>query len=218
MMKLMRWTAWSFLAVYVASAIVTLLGVAYLLWKEPVPTPTYMEWLIGSCICQTVAVLVFIVRKGVSYIPDIHACRDREKNRRFLKEFIERGSTVQIVSRDISWIQSSDDMQKSIISRSLAGTRIEIFTPQEITDSVRHPLEEAGICFFVTGEDTSPEARFTLINGSNCGAEQLAIAKGSYPHREITVFDSVSGPQIIGMAKDIIRRSKDMANAKTLER
>ena len=57
----------------------------------------------------------------------------------------------------------------------------------------------------------------TLINSNRSGSERLAIAKGIYPEHEITIFDSYSGPQIIGMAKDIIRKSERIANAPKME-
>jgi len=39
----------------------------------------------------------------------------------------------------------------------------------------------------------------------------LAIARGSHPDHEITIFDNNSGPQIVAMAKDIIRKSKALS-------
>ena len=70
-----------------------------------------------------------------------------------------------------------------------------------------------GASFIVTKESVSPEARFTLVNGDRSGAEKLAIARGVHPDHEITIFDNNSGPQIIAMAKDIIRKSKELSNA-----
>ncbi len=51
------------------------------------------------------------------------------------------------------------------------------------------------------------------MNGDRSGAEKLAIARGVHPEHEITIFDSNSGPQIIAMAKDIIRKSRALAHA-----
>ena len=84
-------------------------------------------------------------------------------------------------------------------------------------ESIRKPLESAGVRFIVTGESQSPEARFTLIDPDRSGAARLAIAKGGHPNHEITVFDSSSGPQLIGMAKDIVRKSKEIASAAPVE-
>lgn len=88
---------------------------------------------------------------------------------------------------------------------------IEVITPKAVTEDIRKPLHDAGVKFFTTGERDPPEARFTLINGARSGAERLAIARGSHPNHEVTVFDNFSGPQIIAMAKDIIRKSKGLA-------
>ncbi len=70
-----------------------------------------------------------------------------------------------------------------------------------------------GASFIVTNENTLPEARFTLVNGDRSGAEKLAIARGVHPDHVITIFDNNSGPQIIAMAKDIIRKSKKLSDA-----
>ena len=66
--------------------------------------------------------------------------------------------------------------------------------------------------FYVTKEKNPPESRFTLVDGHRSGAERLAIARGGHPEHEITTFDNNSGPQIIAMAKDIIRKSKELAD------
>lgn len=93
------------------------------------------------------------------------------------------------------------------------GTLLEIITPEEVAADIRQPLNDAGVKFYVTGDTIPPEARFTLVNGHRSGAERLAIARGGHPEHEITIFDNSSGPQIIAMAKDIIRKSKELANA-----
>lgn len=106
----------------------------------------------------------------------------------------------------------SDDKLISILQSKIEkGTRIEIITPNEVPEALRKKLN--GASFIVTKENVSPEARFTLVNGDRSGAEKLAIARGVHPDHEITIFDNNSGPQIIAMAKDIIRKSKELANA-----
>ena len=44
----------------------------------------------------------------------------------------------------------------------------------------------------------------------HAGGETLAIARGTHPAHEITVFDANAGPQMIAMAKDIIRKCKEV--------
>jgi hypothetical protein len=51
-----------------------------------------------------------------------------------------------------------------------------------------------------------------LVNAGRSGAERLAIARGTHPNHEITIFDNSSGPQIIALAKDIIRRTKALSD------
>ena len=95
------------------------------------------------------------------------------------------------------------------------GVRIEIITPDEVSEELQERL--TGASFIVTNETVNPESRFTLVNGDRSGSEKLAIAKGVHPEHEITIFDSTSGPQIIAMAKDIIRKSKELSDASWVE-
>ena len=130
-----------------------------------------------------------------------------------MKNFVTSGSTVQIVSSRLSWIKNSNELFNEIKKKAMEGTLVEVITPKPVEEDIRNELNTAGILFYVTNETTSPEARFTLVNGNRSGAERLAIARGSHPEHEVTIFDNHSGPQIIGMAKDIIRKSKESANA-----
>jgi hypothetical protein len=95
-----------------------------------------------------------------------------------------------------------------MIERSQKGARFEIITAQQVDASLRKRLQPVGVHFFVLNDHTAPEARFTLINAGRSGAEKLAIARGTHPNHEITIFDNESGPQIIALAKDIVRKSK----------
>jgi len=91
------------------------------------------------------------------------------------------------------------------------GTRFEILTVQAVDPALKKKLQDTGVRFFLVKDDVVPEARFTLVNADRSGAEKLAIARGTHPNHEITVFDNSSGPQIIGLAKDIVRKSKRAA-------
>ena len=68
----------------------------------------------------------------------------------------------------------------SVKKKAREGASVEVITPNPVEDDIRNELEQAGIRFFVTNEDTAPEARFTLVNGNRSGAERLAIARGSH--------------------------------------
>ena len=116
-----------------------------------------------------------------------------------------------VVSNRVSWLSGNLDLVKILKSKIESGTRIEIITPKEVPNELRSALH--GASFIVTNENVPPMARFTLVNGDRSGAEKLAIARGGHPDHEITIFDNNSGPQIIAMAKDIIRKSRELAHA-----
>jgi hypothetical protein len=128
-----------------------------------------------------------------------------------MESFISTGTSATVVSNRVSCLAGDDKLISILQSKIEKGTRIEIITPNEVPEVLREKLN--GASFIVTREKVSPEARFTLVNGDRSGAEKLAIARGVHPDHEITIFDNNSGPQIIAMAKDIIRKSKELTNA-----
>jgi len=92
-----------------------------------------------------------------------------------------------------------------------------MITPRPVDEKVRTLLKDVVVHFIVTNEASAPEARFTLVNADRGGGARLAIARGTHPDHEITIFDSNSGPHMIAMAKDIIRKSKLLAHAPKME-
>jgi hypothetical protein len=98
-----------------------------------------------------------------------------------------------------------------MIELARKGTQFEILTAQAVENNFKRRLRAAGVRFFVMNDGMTPEARFTLVNACRSGAEKLAIARGTHPNHEITIFDNSSGPQIIGLAKDIVQKSKRSA-------
>jgi len=216
MLKLVRFTLYVFVGIVALTALLVLSGLAWLWFAEKTATQSdlpYLGWLLGALIAEVIAVIVMIARKGSKYLPHVENHKKEADTLSFMRDFIASGSTVQIVSSRLSWIRNSQELFDEVTRKAKEGTLVEVVTPQPVTADIREVLEESGVRFFVTGEDVPPEARFTLINGNRGGAERLAIARGSHPEHEVTIFDNNSGPQIIGMAKDIIRKSKEMANA-----
>ena len=128
-----------------------------------------------------------------------------------MEDFISTGTSATVVSNRVSWLSGNQNLINILQKKIESGTRIDIITPSEVSQTLKENLN--GASFIVTGEDISPDARFTLVNGDRCGAEKLAIARGVHPDHEITIFDNNSGPQIIAMAKDIIRKSRELSNA-----
>ncbi len=173
----------------------------------------YLGWLLGIVIAEAVGVVILFAKKGLKYLPEIEVNKTERETLEFMRRFIDSGSSVTIVSNRVAWLNKSNPIKLAITNMAKNGTRLEIITPSAVAEDIKTPLAEAGVSFYVTGEDTPPEARFTLVNGHRSGAEKLAIARGGHPEHEITIFDNNSGPQIVAMAKDIIRKSKELSRA-----
>ncbi|HTZ96304.1 MAG TPA: hypothetical protein VMB18_07905 [Terriglobales bacterium] len=219
MQRLLKTTVYIFLAIFAATAILTILGIA-VLWFGSRQTSDfpYLRWLIGASLTEVVGVVIMIGKRGVRFLPEIRTNESAVETAEFMKNFIMDGSSVTIVSNRLAWLMNAEEVKREIVERAKTGTRFEIITSQPVVPLVREPLEAVGVLFFVTGPNDVPEARFTLINADRSGAERLAIAKGTHPNHEITIFDSDSGPQIIGLAKDIVRKSKVLANVAAVGR
>lgn len=175
----------------------------------------YLEWLIGSVIVEIVTVTLTLAKEGLKYLPDTQTDKESKDTLKFMENFISTGTSATVVSNRVSWLAGDDKLISILQSKIEKGTRIEIITPNEVPEAFRKKLK--GASFIVTNENVSPEARFTLVNGDRSGAEKLAIARGVHPDHEITIFDNNSGPQIIAMSKDIIRKSKELTNASSVE-
>lgn len=225
MQKILKHVIYVFLFIFCVTAGMSLIAVADLWWwREPnskVPPLPYLDWLLFGVIAEVIAVVVFFAKKGVKYLPDVVVDKTEQDTLRFMRQFISSGSSVTIVSNRVAWLRKSEPITDEIAEMARNGTMLEIVTPKPVSEEIMMPLEKAGVHFYVTNESIPPESRFTLVNGQRSGAERLAIARGSHPDHEITIFDNNSGPQIIAMAKDIIRKSKSLSkqastNANTL--
>lgn len=217
MLKIVKIALYAFIIIFCLTSLLALVGLGYL-WFNPEANARadlpYLGSLVTASILEVIAVVILLAKKGFRYLPHVENHKTEAVTLLFMKNFVTSGSTVQIVSSRLSWIRNSPELMDAVKKKAKEGTSVEVITPKPVEDDIRNDLQQAGISFFVTNEDTSPEARFTLVNGNRSGAERLAIARGSHPDHEVTIFDNHSGPQIIGMAKDIIRKSKEKANAK----
>ncbi|EOB6680336.1 hypothetical protein ACHELU_004349 [Vibrio vulnificus] len=211
MQKLIKHTLYLFLCITGLTAAMTLAGIGYAWFFSEAKELPHLEWLIGSVIVEVVAVILMLAKKGLKYLPDTQTDKEPKDTLEFMESFISTGTSATVVSNRVSWLAGDDKLISILQSKIEKGTRIEIITPNEVPEALREKLN--GASFIVTRENVSPEARFTLVNGDRSGAERLAIARGVHPDHEITIFDNNSGPQIIAMAKDIIRKSKELANA-----
>jgi hypothetical protein len=211
MQSLVKHTLYLFLWITGLTAAMTLAGIGYVWFSPDAKELPHLEWLIGSVIVEIITVILMLAKKGMKYLPDTQTDKVPRDTLKFMQDFISTGTSATIVSNRVSWLTGNDNLISILRSKIENGTRIEIITPREVSEALKEDLN--GASFIVTNESTSPEARFTLVNGDRSGAEKLAIARGVHPDHEITIFDNDSGPQIIAMAKDIIRKSKELANA-----
>lgn len=210
MQKIVKHTLYLFLWITGLTALITLAGIGYIWFSGKTELP-HLELLITSVIVEMVAVVLMLAKKGMKYLPDTQIDKEPKDTLEFMENFISTGTSATIVSNRVSWLAGNQSLISVLQSKIDSGIRIEIITPKEVSQSLKENLQ--GATFIVTNEELSPEARFTLVNGDRGGAEKLAIARGIHPEHEITVFDNNSGPQIIAMAKDIIRKSKKLSNA-----
>lgn len=214
MQKLLKNALYMFLFIFAITALTTLGGVIYF-WlqftaENGVKELPYLDFLIFTVIFEVACVVTLFVRKGLKYLPEVEINKKEKETLEFIKKFIDSGSSVTVVSNRLAWLRKPE--LNAITEMAKKGTSFEIITPCEVDSEIKDSLQKAGVKFYVTKE-TPPEARFTLVNGQRSGAERLAIARGGHPDHEITIFDNNSGPQIIAMAKDIIRKSKALADA-----
>lgn len=217
MQKILKHAIYLFLTIFAFTAIISLGALVYLWWQS---TPEaglkelpYLGWLLTIVIAEVVGVVILLAKKGIKYLPEVQINKEESETLQFMKKFIDSGSSVTVVSNRVAWLKKSSPIASAIMTMAKNGTLLEIITPQIVSDDIRVSLEEAGVKFYITNENIPPEARFTLVDGHRKGAERLAIARGGHPEHEITIFDNNSGPQIIAMAKDIIKKSKVLASA-----
>lgn len=211
MQNLVRLTLYLFIIITALTAAITFAGIAYVWFFSEKSELPHLELLIGSVIVEVIAVILMLAKKGLKYLPDTQTDKEPKDTLKFMEDFISTGTSATVVSNRVSWLSGNQSLTDILQQKIHSGTRIEIITPSEVSQTLKDELY--GATFIVTGEDISPEARFTLVNGDRSGAEKLAIARGVHPDHEITIFDNNSGPQIIAMAKDLIRKSRKLSDA-----
>jgi len=217
MQKILKHAIYLFLFIFGITAFVSI-GALVFLWsqfnvEQGIKELPYLGWLLTAVIAEVIGVVILFAKKGMKYLPEVKINKKEVETLEFMRNFINSGSSVTVVSNRIAWLRKSEPIKKAIIDMARNGTLLEIITPNEVESDIKNPLSDAGVKFYVTNEPFPPEARFTLVDGHRSGAERLAIARGGHPEHEITTFDNNSGPQIIALAKDIIRKSKAQANA-----
>ena len=216
MLSVIRPSYYAFLGVFILTALLTIATLAKLWWIDPPGTAAqsypFLWALISALILEPVALLIAFVRVGSKYMPRVEIHKKSEETFEFMCDYIKNGTSVTIVSNRLSLLTQSHDFLKEVLKEAKGGKHFEFITSSQLPSLLETQLKSVGVSLYVIEESERPEARFTLINSGRAGAERLAIAKGTHPEHEITIFDNDSGPHMIAMAKDIIRKSKNLAN------
>ncbi|MCW8408911.1 hypothetical protein OQJ13_07995 [Legionella sp. PATHC035] len=206
MQKLIIRILYSFLVLTILTFLLTLSGIGYLwFYSKNTPDLPYLGWLLTICIGEIIALIIGFTQKGFKYLPEVHITKNEEETNKFMENFITSGSSATIFSNRASWLVENEKLLEALNKKIQSGINVEIITNKPLDEKAMKKLSNA-VNFLNTQSSTC--SRFTLINGTRNGSEKLAIAKGNYPEHEITIFDSTTGPQMIGLAKDIIKLVK----------
>lgn len=203
---------YSLLGILGISALISFGGLLYL-WGSGQQELPYLWWLLSITVGDGVALLFLFARRGLGYMPTVTISKTEDHALDVMGKLLQHATSVAIVSNRASWLGRSSKFRASLMGRARAGVSVEIITRIEVPAEVHDEISESGVKFSLSGDGRPPEARFTLINEDRAGAEVLAIARGVLPKHEITLFDNDSGPQMIAMAKDILRKLRSGAHA-----
>ncbi len=120
----------------------------------------------------------------------------------YMKQLIRKGSAVDIVSRNLSWVQGDQSVEDVIVEHSKIST-LSIFVPGE--NAIVKKLRERGVPLHVVQALAGgPRARFTLLNKDRPGSGILAVGWGDPPSFTVLEFHESGYPQIIALARDYV--------------
>ena len=181
--------------------LVLLLEIIVLVWGYSYIIPFFSEAFFGT--------LTPVIKKNIEIISDRRRISVEAKVlngeaaiNKYILEFFDRASTVEIVSHDASWIESSVDVQKEIKRLVKKSKTVDIWVGKKVNGS---KFKNLGMNVKNYNSDTyKPNARFTIINRGRAGAEQLAISTGTNKEHEIYIFNNSDHPYMIALAKDIL--------------
>lgn len=193
--------------VFALTSLLTLSGLFYLWFINKDATLPYLGLFITTLITEIVGVCLLLLKTSVNFLPKTKNYKSKEDVNKFLSDFALSGTSVEFVSNSATWLSTDIELQDNLIKKAIAGNKVTIITnskPQRIKG-----LEENGVEFINNiSHCYSPNARFTLINSTRQGSEELAIAMGNFPKHKVFIFNGQNSPYIIAMAKDIINLMK----------
>jgi len=201
-----------FVIITFLTALLTLVGIFYIWFVNDSNSLLY----IGSfviVIVEITGVTILFARKGLKYFPEVKVQKTSKQTKKYLEKFIINGTSATIVGNRLSWLIDNKSMIRTLNDKIDEGLKIEIITPKPIKEETIKNLP--GVDFIVTNDPNSAEARFVLINGNRRGSEKLVIPNNIHPYFETTLYDNISCPQIIAMAREIINNAKRLHEANT---
>ena len=152
MQSLVKYTLYLFLIITALTAVITLAGIVYVWFFSEKTELPHLELLIGSVIVEVIAVILMLAKKGLKYLPDTQTDKKPEDTLRFMEDFISTGTSATVVSNRVSWLSENQSLIDILQKKIESGTRIEIITPTEVSQTLKGNLN--GASFIVTGEDT----------------------------------------------------------------
>jgi len=171
-----------------------LLGYTYII-------PCYSEVFMGT-LTPVIKKIIEIISDRRKIFVEAKVLKGDTAINEHILEFFKRASTIEVVSHDASWIESSTSVQKEIKRLVKNSTSVDIWIGKTV---VGNKFESLGMNVKHYNLDTyKPNARFTIINRGRAGAEQLAISTGTNKDHEIYIFNNSDHPYMIALAKDIL--------------
>lgn len=187
--------------------LVVIIGVTFGFWVSQ-EDPSFNS-ILPALLAEVVGFFVWHIKNASSLLPQRVIYKNDNKIHKLMTDFIKRGSTICIMSNRMSWLAQADIVYEVLKEKSKKDNcKIEIFIAA--TEDIPHEAElhEAGVKIYRLKDVDNQRVRFTLINGDRAGAAELAIASGTVPLHEISVFNMKSGPQIIELAKNLVDKAR----------
>jgi hypothetical protein len=178
-------------------------------WSDPEKTFPFLNYLVITCLGQIVLVVIGFAKKGMSFYPKTVIAKSEVDALKLMARMIANSSHATIYSNRAAYLSEQAWFVDTLINAASRRTRIHLLVRDPGVDQqILTRLRDAGVEIVLTQGDNAPWARFTLVDEHRSSAESLAIARGTYPSHEITVFDHDSGPQVISLAKEVLAQAR----------
>ena len=188
------------------SFLLTVIGIVVVWVRGSLNKLPYLDLLVGLTMVETAGVVIGIARGDVKLNNEesgkILNCKTQKQINSFMKNFISRGSRIDIFSGSLSWVAEDGDIKDFLIEKSYA-CEVNVFLPR--LNDIAQELKDNGVNVYEYHEiEYIPRARFTLLNRGRPGAEVLAISNGTLPKHRIVEYEASNSPMLIAAASDLV--------------